>query len=51
MDWTQFFHVLRAERLAVDLVVEREAGTERVADVRQGLALVRRMAASRAAPE
>lgn len=44
VDWTRFFAVVARERLAVDLLIEREAGTQRVADVvtaREHLARVR----------
>jgi sugar phosphate isomerase/epimerase len=42
VDWTRFFEVRRRENLAVDLVIEREAGEERVADIARAKALVER---------
>jgi sugar phosphate isomerase/epimerase len=42
VDWHALFGVMRASGLAVDLVIEREAGDRRVEDVRQAAALVRR---------
>lgn len=36
VDWSAFFGVVKSERLGVDLVLEREAGESRVADVRRG---------------
>jgi sugar phosphate isomerase/epimerase len=38
--WGEFFDVLFRRGLAVDLVIEREAGNQRIADVRQAHALV-----------
>jgi sugar phosphate isomerase/epimerase len=45
VDWTAFFAALRAAELRVDLVIEREAGEERVADVRRARELVERYVA------
>jgi sugar phosphate isomerase/epimerase len=42
VDWGRFFDVLRAHALDVDLVIEREAGAQRVDDVRAARALVER---------
>lgn len=42
VDWPEFFATLHAARLQVDLLVEREAGAARVADVRTALALIAR---------
>lgn len=47
VDWASFFAVLHAERIGADLVIEREAGTERVGDVRQAHDLVRRLLPAR----
>lgn len=33
VDWPRFFALVARERLAVDLLIEREAGTQRVADI------------------
>jgi sugar phosphate isomerase/epimerase len=41
VDWHALFGVMRASGLAVDLVIEREAGQRRVEDVRTAAALVR----------
>jgi L-ribulose-5-phosphate 3-epimerase len=40
VDWTAFFAALRAAELRVDLVIEREAGEQRVADVRRARELI-----------
>ena len=40
VDWTAFFDVVREKELDVDLVIEREAGGERIADVRTAYELV-----------
>jgi L-ribulose-5-phosphate 3-epimerase len=34
VDWTRFFDVVHAQRIAVDLMIEREAGKDRVGDMR-----------------
>jgi sugar phosphate isomerase/epimerase len=34
VDWTRFFDFVHAERLAVDLMIERVAGSDRVGDMR-----------------
>lgn len=41
VDWDEFFAVYRRAGLRCDLVIEREAGDQRVADVRKAAALVR----------
>ena len=41
VDWQRFFRVLEARGIDCDLVVEREAGEDRIGDVRRALALVR----------
>jgi sugar phosphate isomerase/epimerase len=41
VDWSGFLQVLKAH--PVDLVIEREAGDDRVADVRAAVALVREL--------
>ena len=43
VDWRSFFRALQDARLAVDLLIEREAGDRRVADVRGARALVERL--------
>ena len=40
VDWSAFFGVLRAKEIACDLLIEREAGSQRVADIRTAKALV-----------
>jgi sugar phosphate isomerase/epimerase len=40
VDWRAFFGVVRARDLDVDLVIEREAGDDRVGDVRAARALL-----------
>jgi len=42
VDWRRFFDVLRAKQLAVDLMIEREAGDDRVGDMRAARELVER---------
>ena len=42
LDWAAFFGLVRARGLAVDLVIEREAGDDRVGDVRTARALIER---------
>jgi sugar phosphate isomerase/epimerase len=46
VDWPAFFDVLRETGLDCDLVIEREAGRSRVADVRKARDLVARLLAS-----
>jgi sugar phosphate isomerase/epimerase len=41
VEWEAFFRTLRSGGREVDLVIEREAGDQRVADVRVAAALVR----------
>ena len=43
VDWQAFFGVLRAQAPAVDCMIEREAGDERVADMRRARELVERL--------
>lgn len=43
VDWRAFFDVLRAGAPGVDLVIEREAGEQRVDDVRAAAALLREL--------
>lgn len=40
VDWTRFFSILRSKRLAVDRVIEREAGATRLGDISHAIALV-----------
>jgi sugar phosphate isomerase/epimerase len=40
VDWAKFFAVLREKRVECDLMIEREAGTERVQDIRTASARV-----------
>lgn len=42
VDWPAFFAVLREARLTCDLMIEREAGTERIADMRHAYQFVLR---------
>ncbi|MEW6071972.1 MAG: sugar phosphate isomerase/epimerase family protein [Planctomycetota bacterium] len=42
VDWPAFFDVLAARRLAVDLVIEREAGDRRIEDIRRARELAER---------
>lgn len=46
VDWDALFGVMRASGLAVDLLIEREAGDRRVEDVRTAAELVRRHGAA-----
>ncbi len=41
VDWPAFFKVYREARLTCDLVIEREAGGDRIADIRRAASLVR----------
>lgn len=43
VDWPRFFGALRERLPEIDLVIEREAGEQRVEDVTQGAQLVRRL--------
>lgn len=38
VDWPAFFRVVREQNLKVDLCIEREAGEDRVGDIKSGLA-------------
>jgi len=42
VDWPAFFDVVRARKLEVDLMIEREAGEDRTADIQSARALVER---------
>jgi sugar phosphate isomerase/epimerase len=42
VDWRRFFDVVAAKRLAVDLMIEREAGGDRAGDIRRARELVER---------
>lgn len=42
VDWNCFFDILREHRLAVDLIIEREAGSDRVGDIRAAAEVVKR---------
>jgi sugar phosphate isomerase/epimerase len=44
--WEAFFGVLEEYGVSGDLVIEREAGDQRIADVATGAALVRRLASN-----
>jgi sugar phosphate isomerase/epimerase len=44
VDWRRFFDVLDRAQPDVDLMIERESGTDRVADVRQARAFLRNLA-------
>lgn len=44
VDWESFFRVLREKELECDLMIEREAGESRVADVKAARELVERLA-------
>ena len=44
VDWQAFFALVRARPLGCDLVIEREAGEERIADIVRASELVRRYA-------
>jgi L-ribulose-5-phosphate 3-epimerase len=48
VDWAEFFRVLDAAQADIDLMIEREAGANRVADIRTARDLVR-MSAARSA--
>lgn len=48
VDWPSFFDVLDAAQPRVDLMIEREAGDQRVADVRAAHAHVRRLSGASA---
>ncbi len=43
VDWPAFFGVWREQRLEVDVLIEREAGTERPADIRAARELAERL--------
>lgn len=43
VDWPRFFGAIRERLPGIDLVIEREAGEQRVEDVTQGVHLVRRL--------
>jgi sugar phosphate isomerase/epimerase len=45
IDWRAVFEQLRRHRLSVDFMIEREAGSDRVGDMRRALQLVERMLA------
>ena len=47
VDWARFFALLEAERLDVDLMIEREAGSDRIGDMRAARQLVERELATR----
>jgi len=47
VDWPRFFEVVAARGLAVDLLIEREAGGRRLEDIRTARALVERELAAR----
>src|SRR6185436_20556563 len=47
VDWARFFDVVAERRLAVDLLIEREAGDDRLGDIRRARALVERELAAR----
>ena len=49
VDWRRFFSVVTERELAVDLMIEREAGDDRVGDIRAARALVERERAARRA--
>jgi sugar phosphate isomerase/epimerase len=51
VDWPAFFSVLGREGIAVDLVIEREAGEARVQDVRRARELIERLLAGRVGKE
>ena len=42
VDWAAFLDVLETNDLAVDMMIEREAGEDRVADIRRARALIER---------
>lgn len=43
VDWPRFFGAIRERLPGIDLVIEREAGEQRIEDVTQGVHLVRRL--------
>jgi L-ribulose-5-phosphate 3-epimerase len=45
VDWSSFFGLIRQRNLGVDLVIEREAGTQRRADISAAAELIRRFTA------
>ena len=47
VDWRRFFDVLAARGIAVDLMIEREAGAQRSGDIRAARELVQRELAAR----
>lgn len=47
VDWPAFFATLNTQQFAGNLVIEREAGGQRVADIRRARDLIERLAASR----
>jgi sugar phosphate isomerase/epimerase len=47
VDWRRFFDVVAAEGLAVDLMIEREAGGGRLEDIRTARVLVERERSAR----
>jgi sugar phosphate isomerase/epimerase len=44
VDWNCFFDILREHRLDVELMIEREAGSDRVGDIRVAAEFVKRAA-------
>ena len=44
VDWRTFFEVVRAERVSVDWMIEREAGTQRIEDMRAAREFVEKFA-------
>lgn len=46
VDWTAFFRVLREGGFSGDLMIEREAGPNRLADIRQAVTVVKRQLAA-----
>ncbi|MFQ5804824.1 MAG: sugar phosphate isomerase/epimerase family protein [Phycisphaerae bacterium] len=50
VDWSAFFEAVRAARLRCDLMIEREAGRDRVADIRQAYELLKRLLGSQGQP-
>ncbi|MCA8960389.1 MAG: sugar phosphate isomerase/epimerase [Planctomycetes bacterium] len=47
VDWKAFFGVVAAQSLGVDLMIEREAGDDRVGDMRRALAVIDEFGAGR----
>ena len=43
VDWQAFFELLARRKIAVDLMIEREAGSDRIGDIRTARALVQRL--------